>query len=239
MFYLEKKYNIKLLFHESNNMKFVFLSDTHMLHNKTVIPECDFLIHSGDATFQGKFAEMKDFGNWFNKQPAKHKIFVPGNHELVFEKHLPESMNWLKDECSDLHILINDSITIEGIKFHGLSWTPYFCDWAFNGARSFSEAALYRKPLMRDMVSNIPNDVEILISHGPPYDILDQLLNGASVGCQDLWSKILDLTKLKIHVFGHIHCAYGEKFINNVKFINASICDEYYSATNKPIIIDL
>jgi len=42
----------------------------------------------------------------------------------------------------------------------------------------------------------------------------------------------------KIHVCGHIHCAYGQKSFHGVEFLNASVLDERYEHANKPIVIN-
>jgi Icc-related predicted phosphoesterase len=42
----------------------------------------------------------------------------------------------------------------------------------------------------------------------------------------------------KIHVCGHIHCAYGQKYFNGVEFLNAAILNERYMYENKPISLE-
>jgi len=42
----------------------------------------------------------------------------------------------------------------------------------------------------------------------------------------------------KIHVFGHIHHSYGQRTMDGIEFLNASICDERYEPTNKPIVVE-
>lgn len=219
-------------------MKLVFISDTHNRHKNLLIPECDILISCGDFTSMGYEDEVRKFSKWMDQQDARHIIIVPGNHELYFEKGLPESLNWIKDECPIANVLMNDSIEIEGIKFHGLSWTPFFFDWAFNAGRTIVEAGFYRKPFMGDLVEKIPDDVNILISHGPPHGILDTVNyadgtpKSGNLGCWELLKRVTELKDLDIHAFGHIHSSAGEKHQDGVSFYNASICDEIYMPSN-------
>ena len=84
-------------------MKIVAISDTHSKHWKVAIPACDILIHAGDATWQGTVEEMADFAQWLEAQPARHKVFVPGNHELAFKKHLPDALEWVTRYCPFPH----------------------------------------------------------------------------------------------------------------------------------------
>jgi Icc-related predicted phosphoesterase len=210
-------------------MKIVAISDTHNRHSQLVIPECDVLIHAGDATGQGYPSEVRSFARWFNNQPAKHKIFVPGNHEFYFESELPASKLWFQEECPDGILLIEQEIVIDGIKFYGSPITPRFFDWAWNRDR------------FRDIKPHwdtIPNDVNVLITHGPPFGVLDIVyyVDGITpkerVGCVELWERILELKQLKVHLFGHIHSESGEKEFNGIRYFNCSVCDEMYMPVN-------
>jgi len=108
---------------------------------------------------------------------------------------------------------LNDSgVTIEGIKFWGSPITPFFHDWAFN-----------RWPAgIKPHWDLIPEEVDVLITHGPPFGILDlTTYSKENVGCPILREKIFSI-KPKVHVFGHIHEARGSVEIDGIKFINAS-----------------
>jgi len=91
----------------------------------------------------------------------------------------------------------------------------------------------------------IPDDVDILITHGPPNGILDLVPRHGwdeKTGCEELRKRVEEIAefgRLKLHVFGHIHCGYGVHEEHGVKFVNASICDEDYRPSNKPIVIDI
>ena len=84
----------------------------------------------------------------------------------------------------------------------------------------------------------IPKATDILITHGPPFGILDETVSGMNVGCEDLLETIRQ-TKVKLHVFGHIHEAYGVEESGGVKFVNASVLDFKYNQVNAPIVMEL
>lgn len=218
--------------------KIVAISDTHSQHNKLIIPKCDFLIHAGDESGLGRQSEIEDFAKWFNKQPAKHKIWVPGNHSVRFEEQYPNSLKWFTKYCPKGIVLIDKCVTIEGIKIYGSPWSPFFCNWAYNAGRSDLEAATYNRPLIKDIWKKIDKNVNILITHGPPYQILDDL-HGRYLGCVDLRDRIEELKDLDIHISGHIHINGGkQKHIDGKSYYNASICDESYQPINDITIID-
>lgn len=226
-------------------MKVVFISDTHNRHNKVMVPPCDILIHCGDFTFQGLKSEVENFAIWLNLQPAKHIIVIPGNHEKVMEACLSgteiNSKEWITNHCPRAKVLIHEAIELEGIKFFGSPWTPYFFNWAWNAGRTLTEAAHVFKPFIGDLWKDIPIDTQVLVTHGPPVGILDEVADYRSgrlisVGCSELSKKIKDLKDLKVHAFGHLHLNGGRLLeVDGVKYINAAICNDDYKPTN-PIV---
>lgn len=210
-------------------MKIVCLSDTHNCNGLIKVPDGDLLIHAGDATVRGTIHEISVFNKWFAGLPHKFKIFVAGNHDWLFETH-----NSLACKLLDKSVIyLQDSfVEIEGLKIYGSPWQPRYFDWAFNLNRGAELAEKWKL---------IPNDIDILITHGPPYGILDQVPRGTWVentGCEELRKRIEEISwfgKLKLHVFGHIHCGYGVWEESGITFVNASNCDESYEPTQLPI----
>jgi predicted phosphohydrolase len=207
-------------------MKIVCISDTHNYHDQIDVPDGDILIHAGDATIQGTVREISAFADWFKALPHKHKIFVAGNHDWLFERKsysakeiLGESIIYLRDSAA----------RVENLKIYGSPWQPEFCNWAFNLPRGQQIAAMW------DL---IPDDVDILVTHGPPYGARDENPSGLLVGCRDLMKKVRKV-KPKLHIFGHIHGGYGQIELFGTHFINASICDEAYRTTHKPIVVEI
>lgn len=210
-------------------MIITFISDTHNLHKhltskafKNILGSGDILVHSGDLTGVGRESEVKDFLNWFSDTKYTHKIFIAGNHDWWFVKN-HDIPNKYKDK--GVHYLFDSSVEINGIKFWGSPWQPEFYDWAFN---------LPRGEKLAEKWNLIPNDTDILITHGPAFGILDWSPSGQRVGCEDLFNKIMEI-RPKIHVCGHIHCSYGQKNFNEIEFLNASTLNERYEYENKPI----
>ncbi|HXN74932.1 MAG TPA: hypothetical protein VN855_00385, partial [Candidatus Acidoferrum sp.] len=124
--------------------------------------------------------------------------------------------------------LLNDSgIEVEGIKIWGSPVQPFFHDWAFNRRRGAE---------IKKHWDLIPEDTEILVTHGPPLGILDVTIrNGEHVGCADLMDKIL-ISQIKLHTFGHIHEGHGYKYQDGRVFVNASVLDSRYKMiSGKPI----
>ena len=214
-------------------MKIVCLSDTHNCNEQINVPDGDVLIHAGDATIRGTVPEILAFNRWFAALPHPHKIFIAGNHDWLFETD-----NSLARSLLDKSIIyLQDNFTeIGGVKIYGSPWQPRFFDWAFNLMRGKELAEKWRW---------IPSDTNVLVTHGPPHKILDAVPRQYFVentGCEELWKRIeqmAPLGKLKLHLFGHIHCGYGTREELGVKFVNASNCDEEYQPTQPPIVVEL
>lgn len=209
-------------------MRIVCISDTHLRHNFSV-PEGDVLVHAGDGTGSGSWKEVAKWLGWVSFQPHPHKLVVAGNHDFMFEQ-LPELVPGLMPQ--GVTYLQDSGIDIDGVRFWGSPWQPAFNDWAFN---------LPRGQALAERWSHIPDDTEVLVTHGPPFGILDQLPGtpGDHVGCEDLLERVWHLPCLRLHVFGHIHHSYGQMERNGVRFVNACICNEQYLACRAPIVVDL
>lgn len=209
--------------------RIVCISDTHLVHDQTRIevPDGDILIHSGDATFRGSEWEVAKFNTWFSALPHKHKIFVAGNHDWLFQtdpavaqKLLSPSITYLEDSM----------VEVEGIKIWGAPWQPWFYDWAFN---------LQRGAEIKAKWDLIPEGIDVVVTHGPPKGYGDQVPSGERVGCEDLLDA-LKRVKAKLHVCGHIHLGHGlYKTPEGTIVANSSICDERYKGVNAPHVVDL
>lgn len=205
-------------------MKFVFISDTHGQHHALRLPPGDVLVHAGDFSKRGRPEEVADFMDWFGQQDFPHLVCIAGNHDFMAE-NFPAAFQALVPP--HVHYLNDTGVKIEGIRLWGSPITPWFFDWAFNRHRGAD---------IRNHWSLIPPDTDILITHGPPYGILDRVAKtGHPVGCRDLLRKIQEL-RIRIHVFGHIHEGYGQTSMDGVRYINAAVLDEHYTLKNEPVI---
>ncbi|MGA8854144.1 MAG: metallophosphatase domain-containing protein [Christiangramia sp.] len=205
-------------------MRLVCLSDTHNLHHEIAIPEGDILIHAGDCTDGGTRNETNDFLKWFASQPHQHKILVPGNHDFYFEK----SEN-LKNIPDNIHLLIDEGVSIDEFEFWGSPFTPGLHNWAFNRERGAE---------IKKHWDLIPKTTDVLITHTPPYAILDEIGNGINLGCEEL-AIILGIVQPKYHIFGHIHHASGSVNRSQTRFVNLSMLDERQRIIHSPIILNL
>ena len=224
-------------------MKLIAISDTHQLHKNIVVPDGDILVHCGDWTNKGATDQIEDFLIWFSGQPHKYKVFIAGNHELGLDQG-PMRIRKLAiihkyiNHFPNMFYLENRLETIAGIKFYGSPVTPEFFNWAWNVKRGSNIAKFW---------AAIPNDTNVLITHGPPYGTLDLVQDTVAnfgrdlhQGCEDLAKRVRQLPDLKAHVFGHLHtCGSQQTEINGVKFVNAAICTENYKPTNLPVIIEI
>jgi Icc-related predicted phosphoesterase len=215
-------------------LRLVCISDTHCQLNQIELPEGDVLIHAGDATYEGTVSELTEFNDQLAAAKEKYRLgvyFTPGNHDFLFERN--EELG--REIMTNATVLIHQSAEVGGLKFFMSPYTPWFYDWAFNVNRGFDLANKW---------ADIPTDTEVIVTHGPPYGILDRLLrprNGEdpNVGCKDLLERIDQLPNLMLSVFGHIHSGYGTVKRDVITFVNASSCNEQYVPENGPIVIDI
>lgn len=214
-------------------MRVVCISDTHGKLAALRIPDGDLLVHAGDATKRGTLEELQRFGDELAalRRRFREIVFVPGNHDFICETNPQRSAQIL----SAATVLSDRAWTVAGTRVYGSPWQPWFCDWAFNFPREDGGAAA------RTTWAGIPEDVELLITHGPPRGILDRTARGDAVGCPVLRQRLEELPSLRLHVFGHIHEAYGEAAgeLRNVRFVNASSCTLRYEPLNAPVVIDI
>ena len=207
-------------------MKIVIISDTHNKHKGVKIPEGDVIIHAGDMSSMGRHHEIRNFCDWLMKLDFKHKIIVPGNHDFFFERNLD---NMIRDAVPEpIKYLINEYVEIDGIKIWGSPITPKFCDWAY----------MMDDDLIGEHWKKIPEGIDILVTHGPPYGILDNCRNGQRVGCKKLLDRI-KIVKPKYHIFGHIHDGYGIETHGETTFINVSVLDDEYIMTNEAAVLEI
>ena len=182
-------------------MKIWHISDTHTYHGLLTVPEdIDIVIHSGDATNPRdpyvSEQEMLNFISWFGSLPIKHKVFVAGNHDLCVERNFITKIDFMKN---GIVYLENDYVEVEGLKIWGSPITPSFGNgWAFNKKREKTN----------EVWKHIPDDVDIVVVHGPPKGILDLSydVTGKLEFCGDssLKKRMLDVNP-KLCLFGHIH----------------------------------
>ena len=205
------------------------ISDTHNKHKHLgKLPDADCIIHCGDFTSVGKEHEVRDFFKWYTKlEQYKYKLIISGNHDWLFERNgilarslVPKNIIYLEDS----------GVEIEGINFWGTPVSKPFNNWAFN--RPEEKLAQHW--------AAVPDNTDVLITHTPPYLILDYVERSKShEGSPSLYKEVVERIKPKIHCFGNIHERYGIKIIEETTFINASNLDGEYMCVNDPILIEI
>ncbi len=205
-------------------MRIVVISDTHGLHRKLTIPECGTLIHAGDFTFYAtEHSMLYDFNQWLSELPHRHKIIIPGNHEFALEE--PRNRGAITNGT----LLVDSGVDVEGIKIWGSPVTPLY-----GGAFGMSRAVDSKRHWTR-----IPDDFDILVTHGPPLGVLDCGPGSEHhEGSPELSEAVLG-AKPRLYVFGHIHGGYGTLRTPDTVFVNASLFGENGGLSEEPIVIDL
>jgi Icc-related predicted phosphoesterase len=217
-------------------MRLIITSDCHGHFPKASIPAGDLLILAGDvlrnysdnsetdAAFQ--LNELRSLDAYCATLGFKHIILIAGNHDWVFQIYSGASHS-----LKHITYLQDSGVELEGLKFYGSPHQPWFFDWAFNEPRGGKALAHYW--------SLIPDDTDILITHGPPLGVLDKPFGKrASAGCELLRQRV-DEVRPRVHCFGHIHGSYGREQIGETLFLNASLCNESYKPVNAPHVVDL
>ena len=216
-------------------MRLVITSDCHGKLQEAELPSGDILILAGDvlpnrfsiperdAYFQ--LNELQELDRFCGTLNFSRILLIAGNHDWLFalDKLAYRSLK-------NITYLEDSGVEIDGVKFYGSPHQPWFYDWAFNLPRNGKELGHYW--------SLIPDDTDVLITHGPPWGILDQPFGAYEhVGCELLLQRVEEV-KPKVHTFGHIHGSYGRQKIGETLFLNASLCDETYQPRNAPHIVD-
>lgn len=222
---------------------------------EVVYPPADFLILAGDiignySTARGDYGELAQQLNELVRLNAffaelkkagvyREVIYVSGNHDWVCQKQTA----LVRARLTDVIYLQDEAVTLgtrDGgvLKFYGSPWTPWFWDWSFNFPdhnENFARARAHARACW----AAIPDDTDVLITHGPPHGILDKTYSGESVGCKYLADRLKQLNQLKLHVFGHIHTSRGVTGTFNRHYVNAALCNEDYQPIQPVQVVTL
>lgn len=86
----------------------------------------------------------------------------------------------------------------------------------------YCKTAFQYQPYLDETIwKKVPKEVDILITHCPPFDILDKSAKGKNGGSKALRAVSLD-RKPKYHIFGHIHEAMGMSKIGDTMYLNVA-----------------
>lgn len=171
-------------------MRIVAVADTHTFQDDLgTLPEGDVLIHAGDMLRAGTLEELGPVAEWLNAQPHRHKIIVPGNHDVCFQTE-PEAARAKVDAT----VLVDEGVELEGVHFWGSPWQPQHPEWG------------YHLPSDRigEAWAKVPAGIDVLITHTPPRGIGDRVGSDTRVGCRALTEAIARIGA-RLHLFGHVH----------------------------------
>ncbi|KAI1161915.1 Metallo-dependent phosphatase [Nemania serpens] len=198
---------------QENTLSVVCISDTH--NSQCDIPDGDILIHAGDLTQSGSFEELQAAIAWLRQQPHAIKIAVAGNHELLLDPS--------KDDQNGSALAARERLDWGGIVYLQDSSTTITCP---NGRRLNVYGSprsrrhgnwAFQYPRGEDVwASSVPDNTDILITHGPPRAHLDL----TTLGCNDLLRELWRVHPV-LHVFGHVHEGYGHEQIQFDKLQDA------------------
>lgn len=203
-------------------MRIVCLSDTHDAFRGLAVPDGDLLLHAGDLSRRGQVQEVLATAEWLRSLPHRHKLVIAGNHDFCLERQDPRAL------LQGLTYLQDESCEVEGLRIFGSPWSPAHGQWSFQAERG--------EPLRRKWQC-IPDDTQILITHGPPRGILDRHVSGLPLGCEQLRERVASLKPL-LHLFGHVHESHGSHLEDGTLYVNACNCSFGYKKQQPPIVVD-
>ena len=225
-------------------MKITMISDTHNKHKQLNgdLPGGELLLHAGDISSMGYKHEIESFLTWFDKiDNYDTKVFIAGNHDWGFQTK-PDQCRGLLTGYKTVDYLEDEELVLyfdgpngdrpeENVRIYGSPWQPEFNNWAFNLPRN--------GPGLQHKWNMIPENTDILITHGPAYGFVDDVegRRGQHLGCELLAERIKEI-KPKIHLCGHIHTGQGHYFDGHTHYFNASVLNEQYIYTQSPWNID-
>ena len=206
----------------TKEFKIVCASDTHSTQDEISIPKCDLFIIAGDLINHkdGK-SEINSFAKWFENIDTKNKIIVGGNHD----KYLESNKSKISEIFPSATYLEYNSFHIEEpiLNIYGAPCTLRRNLFYLGNAFSLSGDA------MKAQWEKIPSNIDILITHCPPYDILDLTYDHKHVGSKTLRNEICNRIQPKIHIFGHNHDSSNYFTVGEFKngkeclFVNACV----------------
>lgn len=226
-------------------MKVCAVSDLHGYLPK--IEPCELLLICGDIVSlhaqqyhqSCKKWYIKKFKPWIEELPCEKVLFIPGNHECGVEGYEIEYRNMFPHSYKAT-ILIHEEyeyLSNEG-KIYKVFGTPYckiFGNWAF----------MRENETLKEKFSEIPEELDILMTHDVAYGYADQSLQDIGWGTEEhfgtveLRDAILE-KKPKLHLSGHIHTAdHNLVMIGDTKHYNVSYINEKYTPAFEPLYLDI
>lgn len=203
-------------------MRIVAVADTHLYHRELRVPDGDVFVHAGDLCQSGHVRELAIALDWIAELPHRHKVVIAGNHDWAFVRDRPAALCLV---AKGVDYLEDEALAIGGVRFWGSPWQPEFCSWAFN---------LPRGQALAEKWSRMPENLDVLVTHGPPRGIGDLTATARREGCADLLARVAEV-KPRLHLFGHIHEDGGAWQVGDTWFSNVTT----WECERAPTVFDL
>lgn len=204
-------------------MRIVCVADTHLFHHELVIPEGDVFVHAGDMCRGGELSELEACAKWIRGLPHRRKVVVAGNHDWALATD--EDRERARELFAGMDYLQDTGIEIDGLRFWGSPWQPEYNAWAFN---------LPRGDALREKWALIPEGLDVLVTHGPPFGFGDRSSSAGREGCADLLARVR-VVKPRVHLFGHIHEDGGAWQADGTWIVNCT----RWESERAPTVIDI
>jgi len=186
----------------TETVRILHISDTHNLITEQLVkalPDADILIHTGDFTDQGTTKEFQDFNKFLEMMSDKYKyrVVIPGNHDTY---QVDLQYDKIKSCLTGAtHFPLHETVTIMGLSIYGVPWWP---------GHSWNYKLFKGWPNVKDPAGfgNIPDQIDVLLTHGPPNGVLDEAdgVKGNHSGSLEL-SKEIARVRPRACLWGHVH----------------------------------
>lgn len=221
------------------------ISDLHGYYPK--LEGGDLLIVGGDLTASDDHKHINQFKDWVIGLDYSKIVIIAGNHDNWIQERFLINGDKPSWNHSSLTYLEDCGTEFEALKIWGSPWTL-----TFEGMNPHCKAfTVDTEGELAEKWALIPDNVDILVTHCPPYGMLDQVMREnyehgiawdefESTGSHSLGLKIAKINP-KLVVFGHIH-EHGAKTIQGKGgciLVNASHVNERYEPVNKPVRVIL
>ncbi|KAI9775825.1 MAG: hypothetical protein M1839_000876 [Geoglossum umbratile] len=200
------------------------------------LPRADILLHAGDLTMSGYLSEYARMISFLAAAPAELKLVIAGNHDVTldaeyYQKGWRHRRGGEEDVADAKKMWTGEAARAAGIVYleegirtfrlrNGARFTiytspyqPEFFNWAFNYPHDqdrFNPPFPHHPSPHPPAPNPIPSfpAIDLLMTHGPPRNILDQTSNATHAGCPHLL-RAASRARPRLHCFGHIHEGWG------------------------------
>jgi hypothetical protein len=111
-------------------------------------------------------------------------------------------------------------------------WSNEIAFWAF----------MKRPAALAKIYAAIPEGIDILVSHQPPFGYGDRVRDYSGrtehAGSREL-RRAIERVRPKLVICGHIHEGHGVYELDGIPIYNVGVVDERYELVHEPTVIDL